>query len=164
MVSRFPSRPAGKIGAVCLLGAALALSACSGTGQKQVAGGALGALAGGLGGAQIGSGSGTLWATGVGAVLGGLIGAEAGASLDRADAAYARQQAVGPGIPQQVPNRALVGQQTAPRYSSGGWQAAPAYNQTPPNYGTTSACRQLDGGFKPAFACQGEGGQWFVLQ
>jgi len=163
MTAQSPLRPFTRVGAACLLGAALALSACAGSGQKQAAGGALGALAGGLGGSEIGSGSGRLWATGVGAVLGGLIGAEAGASLDRADAAYARQQTTGPGIPQQVPSRALVGGSQGPRYA-GGYQAAPAYNQTPPNYGGTSACRQLDGGFKPAFACQGDNGQWFVLQ
>ncbi|MEQ8604808.1 MAG: hypothetical protein RIB45_15955 [Marivibrio sp.] len=163
MAARSPLRPLTKTGAACLLGAALALSACAGGNQKQAAGGALGALAGGLGGAEIGSGSGRLWATGAGAILGGLIGAEAGASLDRADAAYARQQAAGPGIPQQPPSRALIDRPTAPRYA-GGHQSAPAYNRTAPNYGATSACRQLDGGFKPAFACQGDNGQWFVLQ
>jgi hypothetical protein len=64
-----------------------------------------------------------------------------------------------------VPNRALV--QRGYGQAPGGYASAgsmPAYNQTPPNYGNTQNCRQLDGGFKPAFACQGGNGQWFVLQ
>lgn len=147
--------------ALCLL---TGLTACAG-GPKQTAGGALGALAGGVSGAQIGSGSGQLWATGIGAVLGGLIGSEAGASLDRADAAYARTHSTGPGIPQQVPNRALVqrgGGRAVGAYATP--NGAPAYNQTPPRYGGSDNCRQLDGGFKPAFACQGANGAWYVLQ
>ena len=62
--------------------AALALAGCSETvGQKQ----GLGAVAGGVAGAQVGKGRGKLVATGAGAALGALIGSEVGKWLDRAD-------------------------------------------------------------------------------
>jgi surface antigen len=80
----------------------LALAACApgqpgygGPGQiglnKTTGGGLLGAAAGGLAGAQIGKGSGQLAATAAGVLLGGLLGSQAGASLDRADLAYANR-------------------------------------------------------------------------
>lgn len=72
--------------------AALGLAACSttgpGGGYKQPAGTLLGAAAGGLAGAQFGSGNGRLAATALGALAGAFVGNEVGGSLDRADAAY----------------------------------------------------------------------------
>jgi surface antigen len=74
----------------------VALGACesmNGAGNKQILGGAGGAVLGGLAGSQIGGGSGRLWATGAGVLLGALAGSEIGASLDKADRAYAQQAA-----------------------------------------------------------------------
>lgn len=74
--------------------AALSMSACQtfqNAGDKQVLGGAGGAVLGGVLGSQVGSGSGRLVATGAGVLLGALVGSEIGASLDKADMAYARQ-------------------------------------------------------------------------
>lgn len=74
--------------------AVFALSACQtleGRGTKETVGGVGGAVAGGIIGSQIGSGSGRLWATGAGVLLGGLLGSEIGASLDNADRAAAAQ-------------------------------------------------------------------------
>ena len=51
-----------------------------------------GAAAGGLAGAQIGSGSGQLAATAGGALLGAFLGGSVGKSLDQADEAYAYMQ------------------------------------------------------------------------
>lgn len=73
----------------------LSLTACmetmSGMGNKQMAGGATGAVLGGLAGSQFGKGNGQLVGVGVGALLGTLLGSEVGASLDKADLAYAQQ-------------------------------------------------------------------------
>ena len=81
----------------------LALTACAQPGQpgsagpgefglnKTTGGGLLGAAAGGLAGAQFGKGKGRLATTAVGVLLGGLVGSQAGASLDRADIAYANR-------------------------------------------------------------------------
>ncbi len=78
----------------------LSLAACTQTGgnqygginmNKENVGMGVGALAGGLAGSQLGSGSGRLWATGAGVLLGGLLGSSVGASLDKADMAYAQQ-------------------------------------------------------------------------
>lgn len=74
--------------------AALGLSACetfNNSGQKQTIGGLGGAVAGGILGAQVGSGSGRLVAVGVGTLLGGLVGSEVGRSLDKADMVYAQR-------------------------------------------------------------------------
>lgn len=72
-----------------LAGATIALmtAACaeSGYGPKQTVGGLGGAAAGGLIGAQFGSGSGKLAATAAGVLIGALIGSEIGRQLDEAD-------------------------------------------------------------------------------
>ncbi|MEZ5918602.1 MAG: RT0821/Lpp0805 family surface protein [Alphaproteobacteria bacterium] len=76
--------------------AAFSLSACQtlqGRGDKELFGGASGAVLGGVLGSQVGSGSGRLWATGAGVLLGTLLGSEIGRSLDQADMAYANQAA-----------------------------------------------------------------------
>ncbi len=64
----------------------LTLSGCATTtGPKETIGTGLGALGGGLLGAQVGSGSGRLWATGIGVLAGAFLGNQIGESLDRAD-------------------------------------------------------------------------------
>lgn len=74
---------------------ALALAACQTGGPKQTGGTVLGAGAGGAAGYFLGDaigGPGTAAAlTGVGVLLGGFAGSQVGASLDRADQAYAAQ-------------------------------------------------------------------------
>lgn len=57
---------------------------------KQTAGTVLGAIGGGLLGAQVGDGAGQLAATAAGTLAGAWLGGEVGASLDRADRAYAQ--------------------------------------------------------------------------
>lgn len=70
---------------VLTVAGALALGACTNTGPKQTAGGLGGAVLGGLLGAQIGDGSGQLWATGAGVLLGAIVGSEIGRGLDEVD-------------------------------------------------------------------------------
>lgn len=65
------------------------LGGYGGYGGKQILGGLGGAAAGGLAGAQIGSGSGQLAATAGGALLGLFLGSNIGKSLDQADEAWA---------------------------------------------------------------------------
>lgn len=79
-------------GTAAALGLTLALGGCLGdAGQKETAGGLLGAAIGGLAGSQIGDGTGQLVAVGVGAVLGAMMGSEVGRSLDKADQLHAAQ-------------------------------------------------------------------------
>lgn len=83
-----------KFGLLSMAVATLALGACEtlqGAGNKELIGGATGAVAGGLLGSQIGGGSGQVWAAGAGVLLGSILGAEVGRSLDKADLAYAGQ-------------------------------------------------------------------------
>lgn len=152
------------------LGVAVALAVfvagCAETGGRKEVGGLLGAIGGGLLGAQVGSGSGRLIATGAGAVLGGLIGADIGDGVDKAKAA---QRTALVNHPQQAPIRqnSIGYRQSPPNYGGAG------YNQ--PNYGedyggtaapaySTSGCNRLSGGFKPAFACKDNFGRWYVVQ
>lgn len=70
----------------------IGLSGCQATqgrSNNELIGGGAGAILGGIVGAQVGSGSGRLWATGAGVLLGALVGSEIGGSLDPADRAYA---------------------------------------------------------------------------
>ncbi|MBM3503362.1 MAG: glycine zipper 2TM domain-containing protein [Alphaproteobacteria bacterium] len=66
-------------------GLGLALVACEGAGPKQGVGTVVGAVGGGVAGAQFGRGQGQLIATAAGALLGAFLGGEVGKSLDRAD-------------------------------------------------------------------------------
>ncbi|MDA0654099.1 MAG: RT0821/Lpp0805 family surface protein [Proteobacteria bacterium] len=61
------------------------LAACGGAGEDQQMGTLLGAVVGGLAGAQVGEGDGQLLAVGVGAVLGALVGGEIGRTMDEMD-------------------------------------------------------------------------------
>ena len=80
--------------------APLLILACSGPGgqpTKSDAGLAIGAVAGGIIGNQVGKGTGRVVATAVGAVIGGIVGSEIGRALDEHDrraAAYAEYTAL----------------------------------------------------------------------
>ncbi len=58
---------------------------------KQDAGLAVGAVAGGILGNQVGKGSGRIAATAIGAVIGGIVGSEVGRSMDQQDRMLAQQ-------------------------------------------------------------------------
>ena len=70
-----------------------AIGCTTGAGPKEGAGTLLGAVGGGLAGAQFGKGSGQMWAVGIGTLAGALLGREVGVSLDRADRQYMEQTA-----------------------------------------------------------------------
>lgn len=142
--------------------AAFSLGACETLGgQKQTIGTAGGAVAGGLLGAQVGSGSGRLVAVGVGTLLGALVGSEVGRSLDKADMLYAQranQQAhtapLGQSITWNNPESGNHGAVTPTRdgYADNG-EYCREYQQTiyvggqqETGYGV--ACRQPDGTWK----------------
>jgi surface antigen len=152
----------------------LALSACAQPGgpgyggpgefglNKTTGGGLLGAAAGGLAGAQIGKGSGQLAATAAGVLLGGLLGSQAGASLDRADVAYANRTTqrsleelpIGHSSTWRNPDSGHAGTITPTRtYQTAGGQYCREFQQsitvggrTEEGFGT--ACRQPDGSWR----------------
>lgn len=145
----------------------VALGACeslNGAGNKQMIGGAGGAVLGGLAGSQIGGGSGRLWATGAGVLLGALAGSEIGSSLDKADRTYAQQAAV-------RANTAPIGQTIS-------WNNPDSGNYgtvTPVNDGRDTAgnyCREyqqtvyVGGKQESAYgtACQQPDGSWKIVQ
>lgn len=71
---------------------ALTLAACGPEGpSKADTGLAVGAVAGGILGNQIGSGGGRVAATAIGAVIGGIVGSEIGRSMDQQDRMLAQQ-------------------------------------------------------------------------
>lgn len=87
-------RRLGHIVLILLLSCCLLLAGCKSTGDKQVAGTAIGAVAGGLVGSLFGSGSGKVVAIGIGALAGAAIGNYVGSILDEQDqAAVAAQSA-----------------------------------------------------------------------
>jgi surface antigen len=123
----------------------LALSACAtdgGYGSKQIVGAGLGAVVGGVAGAQFGGGTGQLVTTAAGAVLGSYLGSEAGASMDRSDRMY-------------------YGHQAAPR------AAVPS----PSRYAHGANCREfrdevvMDGQrlHRAARACRQPDGSWLII-
>ncbi len=68
------------------------LAGCGQNGMaKQDAGLAVGAVAGGILGNQVGKGSGRIAATAIGAVIGGIVGSEVGRSMDQQDRMLAQQ-------------------------------------------------------------------------
>ena len=106
--------------------AALSLGACEtmqNTGTKEKIGTVAGAVGGGIIGSQIGGGRGQMIATGLGTLLGAWAGNEIGASLDRADYAFAREA-------EQRAYTAPIGQQIS-------WS-----NPESGNYGTITPTRQ----------------------
>jgi surface antigen len=75
-----------------LLTIVLGLAACGPDGpNKADTGLAVGAVAGGILGNQIGKGTGKIAATAIGAVIGGIVGSEIGRSLDQQDRMLAQQ-------------------------------------------------------------------------
>lgn len=78
---------------MCMVAALVtALTGCvSDMGNKQIAGGLIGAAGGGLLGSQIGSGRGQMAAIAAGTLLGAFAGSEIGKSLDRADRMHMQQ-------------------------------------------------------------------------
>jgi surface antigen len=144
--------------------AAFSLSACQtlqGRGDKELVGGASGAVLGGVLGSQVGSGSGRLWMTGAGVLLGTLLGSEIGRSLDHADMAYANQAAkraysapVGETISWNNPESGNYGTYTpvrdgrssAGRYCREYQQTIVVGGRKEEGYGT--ACQQPDGSWE----------------
>jgi surface antigen len=136
----------------------------SGLGNKQMIGGATGAILGGYLGSKVGDGSGQLVAVGVGALLGTLLGSELGASLDKADLAYA----------QQATNRAY----TAPVGQTISWNNPDSGNSgtiTPTREGVSNTtgrtCREymqtiyVDGRQQTGVgqACKNSDGTWAIV-
>lgn len=154
-----------KFALICMTAASLGLMGCENTasnwGSKQTVGTGVGALAGGLAGSQIGSGSGRLWATGAGVLLGALAGSEIGASLDRADHQYmdnaqtsAYSSPIGETISWNNPDSGHYGTITpvrdgrsnAGRYCREYQQTVVVGGKTQSGYGT--ACQQPDGSWE----------------
>ena len=74
---------------------AIPMAACGpDAGENEQVGTLLGAIGGGLLGAQVGDGEGQLVAVGVGVLLGSLIGGEIGRSMDAVDRQLAEQTAI----------------------------------------------------------------------
>lgn len=135
----------------------------NGMGTKQTIGTGAGAVGGGLLGAQVGSGSGRLWATGAGVLLGALVGSSIGKSLDKADIAYAQQA-------QQRAYSAPIGQTI-------NWnnpQSGNSGSYVPTRDGYTSSgsyCREyrqtinVDGRTETAVgtACKNSNGTWSIV-
>lgn len=142
----------------------LAVAGCQqATWNKENAGMGIGALAGGLAGSQVGSGSGQLWATGAGVLLGGLLGSNIGASLDKADMAYANQASA-------RANSAPIGE----RISWNNPQSGNSGTVTPVRDGRDNSgryCREYQqtitvGGRKESAygtACQSANGDWEIV-
>lgn len=142
---------------------AVALAACSntGNGEKEMGGTLIGAGLGGLAGSQIGGGTGRLVATGAGVLLGGLLGNQVGKSLDNADRAEmmrAQQTAYAAPVGQQITwNNAQSGHSGTITPTRDGRDAGGNYcrefQQTinvggQPQQGYGTACRQPDGTWK----------------
>ncbi len=143
---------------------ALMTAACAQNGQygtKQTIGGLGGAAAGGLLGAQFGSGKGQLAATAAGVLIGALIGSEIGRSMDevdrmRAEQAYSQASTapIGQTIAWDNPNTGNSGTVVATREgtkSSGEYcrefqQTVVIGGRQEDAYGV--ACRQPDGSWK----------------
>jgi surface antigen len=142
---------------------AVALAACSntGNGEKEMGGTLIGAGLGGLAGSQIGGGTGRLVATGAGVLLGGLLGNQVGKSLDNADRLQMQQAQqtayaapVGQSItwnnPQSGHSGTITpvrdGRDQAGNYCREFQQTITVGGQPQQGYGT--ACRQPDGSWK----------------
>ncbi|MEE8270999.1 MAG: RT0821/Lpp0805 family surface protein [Alphaproteobacteria bacterium] len=145
--------------------AAFALTACTGdAGQKQTIGALGGAIAGGVIGSQFGGGSGQLIMTGIGTLLGAWAGSEIGASLDRADQAYAAQAA------QTSFENSPTGQATTWRNPDSGHYGTITPTNTVQRGG--SVCREftqsiyVDGRSETAVgtACRNPDGTWSIVQ
>lgn len=149
-----------------LVMAAVSVSACTNmdtTGNKEMIGGATGAILGGIVGSKVGKGSGQLVGVGVGTLLGALAGSSIGASLDKADLMYA--------------NRATQKAYTAPVGETISWNNPDTGNSgtvTPVKEGTSTSgryCREysqtinVGGRSEKAFgtACKNPDGTWQIV-
>ncbi|MEM7172781.1 MAG: RT0821/Lpp0805 family surface protein [Pseudomonadota bacterium] len=147
--------------ALVVVAIAFLLGACEQGREKEFAGSAIGAIAGGLLGSQFGGGNGQIAATAVGAMAGLFIGNQIGKGLDDVDKLKARQaidQAasapVGETISWNNPDTGNRGSVTSVRdgtSSSGLYcreyqQTIIVGGKTEEAYGT--ACRQPDGSWK----------------
>jgi surface antigen len=141
---------------------ALVLAGCSGQGQKQTGGSLVGAAAGGLLGAQFGSGTGKLVGTALGVLAGAWLGSEVGKTLDNADKAAMRQSSqyalettkVGHTSDWSNPDSGNSGTVTPTKtYQTAAGEYCREYQQTVTVGGKTqdaygTACRQADGTWK----------------
>lgn len=144
---------------------AAGLTACAGAGEDEQTGTLLGAVIGGVAGAQVGEGDGQLLAVGIGTLIGAMVGGEIGRTMDEVD----RQLAL------QTTERAL---EEAPRNTTTEWQ-----NPDTGNYGTITPlnttepspgiyCREfqhtvtIGGQTEDAFgtACRQPDGTWEIQQ
>ena len=130
--------------------------------KKADIGTVLGAIVGGVGGSQIGKGSGQLWATGAGVFLGAIVGRGIGQSLDRADEMHA--QAAYEYTLETLPSGYTGGWENPDNGHSGTYTPTRTWEQAPGQYcrefqqtvtigGHTeqaygTACRQPDGSWK----------------
>lgn len=130
--------------------------------SKSDVGTGLGAIAGGVAGAQFGKGDGKLVTTALGALAGAAVGSSIGASLDRADMTYynsAQQRALetaqpGQSLPWSNPQSGNSGSFTPAKpyknadgtYCREFTQKINVGGQTQTGYGT--ACRQPDGSWQ----------------
>lgn len=140
------------------------LVACGpGGATKSDAGLAIGAVAGGILGNQVGKGTGNVVATAVGAVVGGIVGSEIGRSLDEADrraAAHAEYTALesgqsGVGTPWRNPDSGRYGMVVPGRpYTNGGHNCRDythtVYINGRPETMRGRACRNGDGTWRKA--------------
>jgi surface antigen len=128
---------------------------------KQSVGTLAGAAAGGLLGAQFGSGTGQLAATGAGVLLGGLLGSSVGRSLDRADRLAMQQTTqttletapTGQAAQWRNPDTGNYGTVTPLRTTEANGNVCREYQQTVTVGGQTqegygTACRQPDGSWR----------------
>ena len=140
------------------------LTACGPGGLTKSEGGtAIGAIAGGILGNQVGKGKGNVLATAVGAVVGGIVGSEIGRSLDDADrraAARAEYTALeegqsGVGTPWRNPDSGHYGMVVPGRpYQNGGHNCRDyshtVYIDGRPETLRGRACRDGNGGWRKA--------------
>jgi len=145
-----------------VVASALVLAGCSGQGQKQTGGSLVGAAAGGLLGAQFGSGTGKLVGTALGVLAGAWLGSEVGKTLDNADKAAMRQSSqyaleatkVGHTSDWSNPDSGNSGTVTPTKtYQTAAGEYCREYQQTVTVGGKTqdaygTACRQADGTWK----------------
>ena len=140
------------------------LSACGpGGATKSDAGTIIGAVAGGVIGNQVGSGSGRVVATAIGAVVGGIVGNEIGRSLDENDRRAAMEAeyraletgASGQGVPWKNPDSGRYGTVVPYKPYMVGRRHCRDYTHTiyingQPETMRGKACRSRDGTWKSA--------------
>ena len=144
--------------------AVLTLSGCANMGQKEGLGTAVGAVAGGLLGNQIGSGRGQTAATVAGIFIGGMLGRDVGASLDKLDRQMLNQTSYT--ALEKIPSGVSTGWNNPNTGNSGTITPLKTY-QTDTGY-----CREFQttvnvgGQVKNAYgtACRQPDGSWKIVQ